>query len=84
MERVRDSAAGPATGAHGRDRDARLARALGALPDDEREVLLLRHFQDRTVEEIAALVARSPSAVRRAIGRATSRMGSMLAAGDAP
>lgn len=78
IERVRASTPGPSTQADRNDRHARLAGALEALPGDQREVLLLRYFQDRSVDEIAHLVGRSASSVRRAIGRATLSLGDLL------
>ena len=78
VERALAATPGPSTQADRNDRHARLAAALAALPEEQREVLLLRYFQDRSVDEIAHLVGRSPSAVRRAIGRATAGLGGML------
>ena len=71
-------ATGPSTAADRRERHGRLARAMESLPVEDREVLLLRFFQDRTVDEIAHLMGRSPSAIRRALGRATTRLGGSL------
>lgn len=56
-----------------------LAEALERLPEDYREVLLLRHLQDLPHEEIARRMGRSPGAVRmlwvRALARLRGEMG---------
>lgn len=41
----------------------RLAKALTAVSDDQREALVLRHLQGRSLAEIAEVMSRSPSAV---------------------
>src|SRR6185295_7237782 len=76
---VRASQTGPGTAAERGERRDRLARAMERLDDDEREALLHRHFEDRPVAEIAALMGRSPSATTRLLGRATSRLGELMA-----
>jgi RNA polymerase sigma-70 factor (ECF subfamily) len=81
VERVCASTPGPSTEADRNDRHARLASALAALPEEQREVLLLRFFQDRSVDEIAHLTGQSPSSVRRLAGRATARLGRLLSEG---
>lgn len=42
-------------------------QALRALPDAQREALVLRDLEDRDVEEVAALMGTSASAVRRSL-----------------
>ncbi len=81
VERACSPAPGPSTAADGNDRQRRLAGALLALPEDQREVLLLRFFQDRSVDDIAHLTGQSPSSVRRVVGRATARLGALLSEG---
>ena len=53
--------------------------ALDRLEPDEREVLLLRHFQGLTIDEAAVVLGRSATAVRRLLGRAARRLGEELA-----
>ena len=55
------------------DRQQRLEAALGALPDQQRVPLLLFHFEDKTYEDIAALLGVSLGKVKTDIhrGRAT-------------
>lgn len=44
---------------------ARVREVLAVLPDDQREVLLLRVIGDLTVEQVAQLIGRSPGAVKQ-------------------
>jgi len=76
--RLAASAAGPATQAARRERTEALAVALGALDDELREVLLLRYFQGRTIDEIAHLTSISPTSARRRLGRAALVLGTRL------
>jgi RNA polymerase sigma-70 factor (ECF subfamily) len=82
IERVRASITGPSTAAARAESQERLARAIEGLEEDEREAILLRHFQDLTVDEIARAMGRSPSAVRRLLGRALQRLGKLMEADD--
>ncbi len=77
LERARASA-GPATAAARRERNERLEGSIARLPEDERAAVLQRWFEDRTVDEIAARLGRSPSAVRRLLGRAIAAIGEEL------
>lgn len=72
------SMTGPATAVGRLENKQKLAAALGELEGEEREALLLRFFQDRTVDEIANLLGRSPTGTRRLLGRATARLGGLL------
>src|SRR5262245_17943826 len=51
-----------------------LHRAIARLPEDYRQVLLLRHLEDRSFEEIAQVMQRSSNAVRLLWGRAVERL----------
>lgn len=75
---ARETAAGPATIAAVRDDGQGLRDALDRLSDELRTVMLLRHFQDCTIDEIAATTNKSASAVRRALGRAMRELGEVL------
>lgn len=59
-----------------------IERAIGRLPDDYREVIRLRYREQRSLDEIAALMGRSPSAVTmlwfRAIRRIREEFGAEL------
>jgi RNA polymerase sigma-70 factor (ECF subfamily) len=58
----------------------RLARELAALPDLQREVLLLKHCQGWTVADISMHIGRTPAAVaslmRRGLQQLRERLGS--------
>jgi len=81
--RVAAARTGPQTAVLRGEQSARLVAAMDALDDAERETLLLRFFQDRTIDQIAHLTGRSPSAVRRLLGRSTRRLGTLLLDGGA-
>jgi RNA polymerase sigma-70 factor (ECF subfamily) len=48
--------------------------ALDRLPEDYRQVLLLRHQEELPFEEIARVMGRSPNAVQKLWARAVERM----------
>ena len=79
LEQAR-STPGPASVAAEQEHRQRLAAALERIEGEEREVLLLRFFQERTIDDIANLLGRSPTAIRRLVGRATARLGALLEA----
>lgn len=56
----------------------RLAAALAALPDGQREAVELRHLQGWPLTEIAALLNRSPAAVAGLLHRGLARLRSSL------
>lgn len=74
----RESATGPVTAAVRVEAREQLCAALGALDGAEREVLLLRYFEDLTFEQIAARLGRSASGVRRLVARGLERLGRSL------
>ncbi|MFD7640762.1 SigE family RNA polymerase sigma factor [Kitasatospora sp. NPDC059795] len=51
-----------------------LLHALGELPQQDRAVLVLRYWEDLGVEETAAVLRLSPTAVRSRASRALSRL----------
>ncbi|MBY8882277.1 SigE family RNA polymerase sigma factor [Actinacidiphila acidipaludis] len=51
-----------------------LLAALSALPPKDRAVLVLRYWEDRSVEETAAVLQSSPGAVRTRTTRALARL----------
>lgn len=69
---------GPATEAAARDERDRVLLALADLDPLEREAILLRYYQNRSVEEIAGLLGQSETSTRRLIGKATARLGRIL------
>lgn len=61
------------------DLDPRLRDALSQLPVDQREVLELRHVADLSVAEVAAVLGRTPGAVKQLHHRALARLRALLA-----
>jgi RNA polymerase sigma-70 factor (ECF subfamily) len=51
-----------------------LDRAMERLPEDYRRIIQLRYREERSFEEIAALMQRSPNAVRKLWARAIKRL----------
>ena len=76
-------ATGPVTAAGRAELRERLEQAMARLPEEQREALLLRHFQQRTIDEIAEVCGRSATATRRLLGKATRRLGALLREGAA-
>jgi len=54
----------PSTAASRHEEVERILAVLPELPDDYREVMRLRRFEDRDVKEIAEIMNRSPNAIR--------------------
>src|SRR5262249_45039647 len=61
-----------------KERAAMLAEALARLPDDYREVLVLRHLQELDFPEVAEKMGRSPGAVRVLWVRALKKLREQL------
>jgi RNA polymerase sigma-70 factor (sigma-E family) len=72
----------PETGAAGPDSDLRvsLAAALAQLPKRERAVIVLRYLADRSVEQVAVDLGRSPSAIKVQSMRALAKLRAVLGA----
>jgi len=57
-----------------------VARAIGDLPDGQREVLLLAHYEQLPLAEIAAILEIEPGAVKSRLQRARAGLKDALAA----
>ena len=57
-----------------------VARAIAGLPDTQREILLLAHYQQLPLEEIAAIVQLELTAVKSRLQRARATLREVLAA----
>jgi RNA polymerase sigma-70 factor, ECF subfamily len=79
-----DPLASPDRIVHGREAGERVARALGALPERQRAVVVLRHYQDLSLEEIADALGMSLGTVKSSLHRALARMRERLAGGGRP
>jgi RNA polymerase sigma-70 factor (ECF subfamily) len=81
--RFGDGAPSPERQMMGREMGARLERALRGLPERQRAVVVLRHYQDMTLEEIAQTLGLSlgtvKSSLHRAIHRLRDRLGELRA-----
>lgn len=70
LEQVPDERSHAADAAESVDQTALLHRALGTLPEDVREVIILARFQELSYEEVARVLDISLSAVKTRIHRA--------------
>jgi RNA polymerase sigma-70 factor (ECF subfamily) len=53
---------------------AKLERAIGQLPDEYREIVLLRHYEELGYKEIGACLGKSPDACRMLLARAMTAL----------
>jgi RNA polymerase sigma-70 factor (ECF subfamily) len=72
----------PSKQAARREQAVLLAEALGRLPEDYREVIVLRHLQERSFPEVAARMGRSVEGVKKLWARALARLRGTL--GETP
>ncbi len=63
---------------------ARVRALLASLPDDQRNVLLMRLVSDLTVEQVAAAMGRSPNAVKQLQRRALLALRAAVQQGGVP
>jgi RNA polymerase sigma-70 factor, ECF subfamily len=68
----------PSQQASRREQAVLLADVLGKLPEDYREVIILRHLQGLTFPEVAAQMRRSPDSVKKLWARALARLRGLL------
>ena len=68
----------PSLKARRNERVGLLARALAELPDDQREAVVLRHLQGRSLAEISAELNRTPAAVAGLLHRGLDRLRSLM------
>jgi RNA polymerase sigma-70 factor (ECF subfamily) len=72
----------PSTDALRREREVQLADALSELPADYRNIIMLRHIQGLSFEEVATRMERSSGAVRMMWLRALKRLRELLEMGS--
>lgn len=77
---IADTAADPASRAETADLAARTARALGDLPEDAREVVVLRDVQGLSTKEAAQVLGISEGAVKVRLHRAHARLRELVGA----
>ena len=77
---IADPAANPESRAETADLAARTARALGELPEDAREVVVLRDVQGLSTKEAASVLGISEGAVKVRLHRAHARLRELVGA----
>lgn len=55
-----------------------LRQALGSLPPEQREAVVLRYFSDLTVPEVAAVMGKREGTIKSRLSRALDRLGEIL------
>ena len=74
----------PSEAALERERGVQLANCIARLPDDYRQVVMLRNFQGLPFQEVASEMGRSSGAVRMLWLRALDRLRDLLGESEAP
>jgi RNA polymerase sigma-70 factor, ECF subfamily len=74
LDVLADHRPAPDRGVEGRESGERLAVALRALPERQRAVVVLRHYQELSLEEIATTLGMSLGTVKSSLHRALHRM----------
>jgi RNA polymerase sigma-70 factor (ECF subfamily) len=69
----------PERGALGREVGVRISAAVGLLPERQRAVFVLRHYEEQTLEEIAGTLGLSLGTVKSSLHRAIRRLRERLA-----
>ena len=70
LDVLADHRPAPDRGVEGRESGERLAVALRALPERQRAVVVLRHYQELSLEEIATTLGMSLGTVKSSLHRA--------------
>ena len=76
---VADQAAGPERILLSREIDNRQQRVMGQLTPAERAAFVLRHFEDRSTQEIAEILGIAPNAAKQSVFRAVQKLRRELA-----
>ena len=79
---ARERESDPAAAAEFRDQVDALAKAIAALPDPDRKVVVLYHHEGLYLKEIGDLLGVTESRVCQVLGRATRKLRSALQRGD--
>jgi RNA polymerase sigma-70 factor (ECF subfamily) len=79
-----DTSPAPDRRLHARETGEWLQAALGRLPERQRAVVVLRHYQELSLEEIAQALGMSLGTVKSSLHRALQRMRLSLAGGIRP
>jgi RNA polymerase sigma-70 factor (ECF subfamily) len=82
LEVLADHGPSPDRRVLGREAGDQVALALGALPERQRAVVVLRHYQELSLEEIASTLGMSLGTVKSSLHRALHRMRATLGGGQ--
>jgi RNA polymerase sigma-70 factor (ECF subfamily) len=77
-----DRDATPATAALRQELARRLAQAVASLDDDDRDIILMRHYEQLSNQEVAALLELTEAAASMRYLRAVRKLKSLLSGGD--
>jgi RNA polymerase sigma factor (sigma-70 family) len=83
LDALKDTRPAPDRGLLHRDAGSKVEQALRTLPERQRAVVVLRHYQELSLEEIAATLGISLGTVKSSLHRALHRMRETLAGGGA-
>ena len=83
LEVLADTGPAPDRGVMRREASDRLSLALQELPERQRAIVVLRHYQELSLEEIATTLGMSLGTVKSSLHRALHRMRATLAGGAA-
>jgi len=78
LDRLRDRERSPSSVCARREQEERLVAAMESLDPDEREALLLRHFQGLSVAEVRESLGKSDATVFRILGRARLKLARLV------
>lgn len=82
LQAISAASGGPVSHAARAEQQQRLATAMAELPSEERDAMLMRHFEGLEIDAIATRLGMSATSVRRVLGRATLRLGTAISATD--
>jgi RNA polymerase sigma-70 factor (ECF subfamily) len=68
----------PSQQAERNEQAVRLAQALATLPEAQREALVLRHYEGRSLADISRLLGRTPAAVAGLLKRGAKQLRTLL------
>ena len=77
-EEIRDPGPSPLAQLEKRERDAQIQKAIDALPQDARTVVVLRDIDGLSYEEISGVTGYNPGTVRSKLARARLRLRELL------
>lgn len=79
MDRMADASGAPDEGLLAEEREAHVHRAIGALPEHQREVVIMHHLQGTPVQEVAEQLGIAPGTVLSRLARGREALRRKLA-----